>query len=569
MRYLFTFVLLSLCSGNLLSQYPYQEPLHSPVGIPIVLAANFGELRSNHFHTGIDIKTKGSEGYRLYAIADGYVSRIKVSPYGYGKAIYIDHPELGITSVYAHCQHFSGAIEEYVLTEQVKQEFFEIELFPGTDKLAVKKGDVIAISGNTGGSSAPHLHFEIRDTKTEHPLNPLLFDFLDVADTRAPEIRAVKLYALSKMGYRIPGKEKVFPAVLSGKEYTVSGKKVTLPSHFCSENGGVGLAVRVIDRYDAAQNVCGIYEGRLMLNADTVYMQQMKELDFAVNRQINTHMDYEEFKFKKLGFEKYFRTPHNKLPIYPNTDSGILGLYPGNSYQMHYNALDIAGNSRDMRFTLDIAAGELRKEDTPWDVYDPGYMYPDSIYTFESSSCQILFRDYLLYEPVLKKFQCEEGKVVFGDAKIPVDGTYRLAMKLPKAIGNRSRAIIVHTDYRGRQKALQSEVKEGWISATPKEMGTFEIQEDTIAPEVRSTNFVNGGAVTGKTLLTWTVSDDLSGVAEYAVYVNGKYQVLEFEPKRDQLFTSITELGVGIHQVKLVVKDGVGNETVEQYEIKK
>ena len=550
-------------------QTPYEADLHSPVGIPIILAANFGELRTNHFHTGIDIKTEGKEGYRLYAIADGYVSRIKVSPTGYGKAIYIDHPELGITSVYAHCQNFSGEIYTYTLSEQKKAEFYEVELFPTENQLSVKKGDVVAISGNTGGSTAPHLHFEIRDTKTEHPLNPLMFKSFHVADSRAPEIRAIKLYAVSQYGYRIPGKEKTIATTKSGSRYVISGNKTTLPAHFCSEHGGVGLAVRVIDRYDAAQNVCGIYEGHLQVNGDTSYIQRMSRLDFDVNRQINTHMDYEEFKFKRLGYEKYFRTPHNKLPIYPYNGNGILGFYPGNSYILDYSAADLKGNKSPLSFELTISDGELRKEDTPYDMYDANYMYPDSVYQFNGEHYQILFRDQLLYEPLKKVVNWSDNVLTFGDVKAPLDGSYRLSMKLPPSISKPDKAVIEVTNYKGSKSSLGGVVKEGWITADVREMGSFTVKEDTIPPTVKNTNFVNGANISTKSLLTWSVSDDFSGLVYYALFINGQYTLLENEPKRNQLFVSVKDFPSGALELKLVARDAVGNEVEYLYSLTK
>lgn len=563
-------VILLVClffASTLSSQIRFDADFHSPVGIPIILAANFGELRSNHFHTGIDIKTKGQEGYKLYAIADGYVSRIKVSPFGYGKAIYIDHPELGITSVYAHCQNFYGAIQDYVLSEQYKSAFFEVELFPDSELLRVKKGEVIAISGNTGGSSAPHLHFEIRETKTEYPLNPLLFDFFEIADTRSPEIRALKFYGVSEHGYRIPGKEKTVSVSGSSGKYYVPGNQVSLPAHFCSEHGGVGMAVRVIDRYDAAQNVCGIYEANLRVNADTAFRQRMDKLDFGVNRQINTHMDYEEFKFKKLGYEKLFRTPHNKLPIYPLTTNGILGLHPGNSYVFDYSAVDYSGNQSNVQFTLSVAEGELRKEDTPYDIPVDDYMYPDSVYQFSGDWYQIDFGDYLLYEPTKMYLKDEGSRLIFGDSKVPLNDYFTMHLKLPLSIVNPDKVVTVVTNYKGGTTALKGTIKRGWITVKSREMGMFTIAEDTLAPLVRNTNFVDGGAIAGKSLLTWSVSDDLAGLSYYAVYINDVYQVLEYEPKRTQLFTSVSDLPKGKHAIRIVVRDAVGNENTQTYTV--
>lgn len=555
-RYLFCFFVFPL-----FSQVNFNADLHSPVGIPIILAANFGELRTNHFHTGIDIKTKGQEGYKLYAIADGYVSRIKVSPFGYGKAIYVNHPELGITSVYAHCQSFVGEIQDAVSQYQKEHQFYEMEVFPDSFQLKVKKGQVIAISGNTGGSTAPHLHFEIRETNTEHPLNPLLFKSFHLADSRSPEIRGLKFYALTEKGYRLPGKEKTVVVENVNGKYRVGNNEVVVPSHYCSEHGGVGVAVQVIDRYDGADNVCGIYEGNLSVNEKLFYTQKMDRLDFEVNRQINTHMDYEAFKFQKKGYEKYFRTPHNHLPIYGTSSNGLISVVPGSVTKLNFQLKDYSGNTSVLDFQLRVSEGSRREEDTPYDKYDSNYLYPDSIYQFSGTNYQILFGDYLVYEPVKKQLSYSGETLFFGDCKVPLNNTFRLFMRMPKEFDKLSnKAIVVVRGCNGRATSLGGELKEGWLSCYPKEFGVFSVQLDTVSPQVKSVNFIANGNVKGKGRLKWTVSDDLSGVSHYAVYINGEYQVLEYEPKLNQLFVDITNLSSGSHKLEIVVKDKVGNE---------
>src|SRR5690554_4593695 len=228
--------------------------LHSPLDVPLVLAANFGELRSNHFHTGIDLKTDRRTGYNILSVEDGYVSRIKVSPWGYGHVVYIDHYN-GLTTVYAHLDKYVGELKDLVIEQQRKAEGFTIDYYPAKDSLKVKKGQIIAKSGNTGGSSAPHLHFELRETITEHPLNPLLFNF-DIADSQAPTIRGVKVYALTEQGYRVPNKAKHYQVWGSNGQYNISGNKVDIDASFTSEKGGVGFAFDVIDKLDAANNIC-------------------------------------------------------------------------------------------------------------------------------------------------------------------------------------------------------------------------------------------------------------------------------------------------------------------------
>ena len=216
LKYLMTFfkpfllIVILLVNQNVLAQ-KYTPPFD----FKMLLSGTFGELRSNHFHSGIDIRTQGVEGHKVKAIADGYISRIKISTSGFGKAIYITHPRTGHTSVYAHLQKFSSKIDGIVKKEHYKQESFEIDFFPNKDALQIKQGEIIALSGNSGGSGGPHLHFEIRDTKSEHPINPLQFGF-DITDNMAPVLEKLKIYAFDTTLINGYNKSKI---------YTISKKK--------------------------------------------------------------------------------------------------------------------------------------------------------------------------------------------------------------------------------------------------------------------------------------------------------------------------------------------------------
>ena len=214
-RSLFFFIFVTTLNvPEIQAQNEEKINFRSPLDIPLYLSGNFSELRSNHFHTGIDIKTQSVEGKAVYAVEDGYVARIKISTSGYGKAIYIRHPN-GYTSVYGHLQKGNPEIEKYIQINQYKKETYTIELFPGKDELLVKKGDMIARSGNSGSSGGPHLHFEIRETRSEEPVNPLLYGF-NITDNIRPIIKGIRIYPLSKNSYVNP-----YPGSASG--FMVSG----------------------------------------------------------------------------------------------------------------------------------------------------------------------------------------------------------------------------------------------------------------------------------------------------------------------------------------------------------
>ncbi len=540
----------------------YKAPLHQPIGIELILAGNFGELRPNHFHTGIDIKTNGKEGYKLYSIADGYVSRIKTSSSGYGKVVYIDHPQYGITSVYAHCQNFVGHVADYTLAAQEAHAFYEIDIQVPALALPVKKGDYIALSGNTGSSSAPHLHFEIRETTSENPLNPLLFQSLQVRDTRAPHIQTLVLYSLSKMGYRIPNKKLEFPVRAKGGKYTLIKDTLDVPADFCSEHGGVGLGLSVYDKYNGAENVCGIYHGVLIMNNDTVHQQIMNRLDFEFNRQINTHKDYEAYKKNRTKIEKYYRTINNKIPIYDHSKGkGILGLQPDHSYDMRFSIQDIAKNSSILEFVIRTLPGVLRTENTAFDRYDTAYFYPDSSYTIKDKHYQINILENCLYEPIERKISFKNGTLYLGDAKDPVNSAISIGLSVsPENKISPEKTLLYHVE---SKSYFTGKFDNSWFTSEVKSFGTFHLSHDTLAPTLsRKFKLFNSPQTLNR--LSWTVKDDRAGLAHYQLFVNGKYHLLEFEHKRSELFADV-KLASGKYEIKIVVSDAVGNISEQDF----
>ena len=308
MNALLSLCLFGLIQFQLVAQVLPKPSYHSPLAIPLILSANFGEIRPNHFHMGVDFKTNGKEGLSLFSIDDGYVSRVKTSPYGYGKVIYINHPN-SITSVYAHCSSFEGKIDSLVRSVQFQQESTEIDVYLTPEDIKVTKGQRIARSGNTGSSTAPHLHFELRDTKTEEALNPLVFGF-DIPDHKTPILNSVKLYIVDENGYPIPGKSQALPINQAGKSFLLNGGGFTLEADCCALNEFVGLAINGIDTYDGAQNHCGLYETTLLKGQHVVFGQQIDRISFGDSRYVNSHTDYEEYKTHKSKYHKGFRTKH-------------------------------------------------------------------------------------------------------------------------------------------------------------------------------------------------------------------------------------------------------------------
>lgn len=536
--------------------------LHPPIDIPMVLAANFGELRSNHFHTGIDFKTNRQTGYNIYSIADGYVSRIKVSPWGYGHVVYIDHYN-GLTSVYAHCESFQGKLGELVKRQQEKTQNFEIEHYPAKDSLKVKKGQVIAKSGNTGGSTAPHLHFEIRETQSEHALNPLLFNF-DIKDTRKPSIRGVKVYALTEEGYRIPNKAERFNVFGANGNYSVSNNNIQIPADYTSKNGGIGFAFDAIDQLNDANNICGIFKAALIMDGDTVFTQNMTEIHFSSNRQINTHKDYEEYHNRRKHYQKAFKTIHNPLPIYRTTkNNGILNLSPGTARQMKYVCEDANGNKAALSFELQVLEGERGSIEN---LYSNGeYLFPDSAYMDFSDQHYVLFPPGLLYEPTPLKINQAEN-FYFGDDDIPLQERFKLMLPIKNQALPNEKYYIQRRSSTNRIYAENGSTDDGWVTKWVRDFGQFKVAIDTIPPTISRRNFINKSNVRGKTLI-WKIEDDASGIVDYDVFIDGKWHLLSWEPKRQSFYFNPPANLNGTHELQIKAVDACGNISQDTYEL--
>jgi hypothetical protein len=532
MNALLSLCLFSLIQFQLVAQVLPKPSYHSPLAIPLRLSANFGEIRPNHFHMGVDFKTNGIEGLSLFSIEDGYVSRIKTSPYGYGKVIYINHPN-GITSVYAHCSSFEGKIDSLVRSVQFQQESTEIDVYFTPEDLKVTKGQRIARSGNTGSSTAPHLHFELRDTKTEEALNPLVFGF-DIPDHKTPTLNSVKLYVVDENGYTIPGKSYSLPINQVGKSFVLSGGGFTLEADCCALNEFVGLALNGVDTYDGAQNLCGLYQTTLLNAQNVVFGQQIDRISFDDSRYVNSHTDYEEYKTHKYKYHKAFRTKHNPLTIYNGKDLGLLGVMPGDSLSLSFQVKDIKENKANIQFFLRRKKGEIPLKKQVFTSSD--YFFPDSSYSFSTELFHISSEPFTFYIPTKKNLSLARV-YSFGDPQSPIQRPLSVKMKLndPKS----TNYYIQVTTRNGVKEALKPTVNNGWIESTSLYLGTFSLVQDTQAPRITPLNFNPTQSNQSKKTLSFRISENGSGIKYYNAYVDGRWLPIEYESKGDYLLLDI------------------------------
>ena len=547
--------IIILLTFNLNAQLDSISKFNPPLEIPLIISANFGELRPNHFHMGLDFKTNGKEGVKILSIADGYVSRIKISPYGYGKAVYINHPN-GITSVYAHCSYLLGKLDSIVKTTQEKETNFEIEIFLNEDEIPLKKGDNFALSGNSGSSTAPHLHFELRDTKTETALNPLKFGF-DIIDNKSPEIKNIKIYGLTKEGYRINGKSKIIPVNKSKFGYYVKGDLLSIPSDLRSNEGGIGLSFEVVDYYDQAINPLGLYKSLLVVNKDTIFGQSIDSVSFDQTKYINTHADYEEFKFNKRKFQKSFKTQENPLSFYINNKNGLINIQPKDTFDIQYIAIDTKNNTSVLKFKLNMFNGEFCENP----IINSNYLCPSKNFNFTNETISIQIPEGCLYEPTLKNIEFKKD-ISISKSSVPIQKPIKLSFKL-----NDNKYLPEKYYLSSNSTFLNTKNDHGWLKAETKSLGKFSIQIDTIPPSILPFNFLVTDTIINKETIKWKINDDKSNFADYDLFIDEKWELIEYETKGSYLIYRRSKEINGKHFVKVILKDNCQNISIWEKEL--
>lgn len=554
--------LLILCMVTLLggAQSPKAD-FGPPLDIPLYLSGNFAEMRGNHFHTGIDIKTQGVEGKRVLAAESGVISRINVSPWGYGNALYIDHPN-GHTTVYGHLQSFAPAIEKVLRQKQYEAKSFAVDFTP-EETIRVEKGEFIALSGNSGGSGGPHLHFEIRDTETEHPLNPLLFGF-DIVDDIPPRIRGVRFHPLSDTTL-INGEHKAQSFVVHGSDGRYRLKRNSPVEVY----GAFGLSLHALDFLNGYPNRCGIYSLDLQVDSATVCRQVFDELDFSTVRHINAYKAYDVYVTNRWHYHKSFVLPGNELDIYrPFPDRrGVLSFEADGVHRVDYTATDAYGNASHLGFEIRSLATPPGPLPTPT-TYDAYFHWDRSNEFSYRDEFTLRVPEGALYEDLPFEFNWQrpdEGtytphytaQTELVPLQKPVELSFDVA-DIPESI--RSKLVLARYDMRGRASYTTGSVAGHTFSALSKYFGKFTLVADTTAPTIRPVSLPTPrqGAE-----LSFTIRDDRTGIFVYNAYLNGRWILAEYDPKNSRLTVRLDEQTPTSGEVELRIElaDGTDNTT--------
>ncbi|MCX6243995.1 MAG: M23 family metallopeptidase [Bacteroidetes bacterium] len=561
------FFLLLIFPGKPGAQNTYpKNQFRSPIDFPIMLAGGFGDVRKNHFHSGIDIRTGGEEGKPVYAIADGYVSRVNISSGGFGKAIYITHPN-GFTSLYGHLKGFNAAIGAWIREQQYKNESFVLDSPVDPGVLKVKKGDVIAYSGNTGLSEGPHLHFEIRDAATQEIINPMLFG-LPFKDNTPPKIYNVRIYPLDEMSMvNFTGNAATLPVNASGADCRVTSKDTTKVS------GNIIFGIQAFDFSNDTGSRDGISLIELYVDTALCFSQKFERFAFAETRYANSLLDYPQVMRNGQRIMRSYIAPNNKLSMYgKGLNRGIVNFNDNKLHKVIYVVKDAFGNTSKLTFMVKShlpVGGRMRNERTLKGTLlscgKPNHFTSDGI-IFDLPA-DALYEDLDFIFSASAAAPGAFGRVYHLQNEFtPIHSASTLALKadgIPSSLS--SKALIVKVDNEGHLGGRGGKMENGFLKTQIREFGDYRIAIDTVPPQIKPVNVAQNKNVSKQRDISFKITDNLSGIQSYRGTLNGKWILMDFDAKSGRLIYAFDDrIRVGKNNLRMVVKDGIGNESIYQ-----
>lgn len=550
---LFTLMLFSYSFAQ--TDYPKSD-FRSPLDIPLLLSGNFGELRSNHFHAGLDFKTQQKEGLKVYAVADGYVSRIKISNYGYGKAIYITHTN-GYSTVYGHLSKANTIIQNYIETLQYKVQSYECEVYPEPTELLVRKGDVIAFSGNSGGSGGPHLHFEVRDSKTEKTINPMLFGFDEkIIDSKPPILAGIYAYPIGENsqinGSQIP--VSIFASLQSDGSYITEKIIAT---------GKIGFGINAYDNFDFSYSKNGIFKVQTYNNGKPLFGYQFDTFSFDESKLINGLIDYSRFIKTGVRIQKLFMTnPYPFSPLQYDKSNGIIDVTPNlaNSFR-----IEIADFKNDpIVINAPIFYGNLPSKNLRTETKTPYFLKTktDNIYQKDNVTVSVPANSF--YDDTYLKFDVKNDTLTFQDDSFALQNNVMITFVDTKsAVEDRKKMFIAAID-NNKIKYIPTRQKGNEFVAYTKNLGRFTLSQDTVAPKIISLNIKKGSLMLKDVNFKFQISDERSGIDKINGFLNGKWILFEYDYKTKRIEHQLKPefLAEGKNELKVVVSDNVGNSAI-------
>ncbi len=530
------------------------------MNIPIQLSGNFGELRTNHFHMGLDIRTNQRENLPVYAAAEGYISRVKIERYGYGRAIYINHPN-GYTTLYAHLNDFYNDLNEYVKEVQYNTEQWEQYLELPAGKFPVKKGQFIASSGNTGGSQGPHLHFEIRETSTDKNINPLNFK-LNIPDHVRPIIYGLYYYDRRFSTYEAAPKRirlKAAGATLTSIDTVV---RVSSPV--------ISLGLSAEDKTDRSFKF-GIYQAELWMDDTLQNAFRMDDFSYDDSRYINANIDYRT-RYRGGPYIQHLSIlPGNKSPVYLKHTPGLLRLDDGEIHVINLVIKDVSGNASAIKFRVRYVPSLAQNTPTP---DSNQVLSPGKSYILQKPGLEVRFSDNAFYDTVRFRYVAQQpqsgGTVVSAvhalhNFTVPVHDSFTVRIQPLVDFPEQFRDRVVMQLVNERKKvATKGSWKNNWMEAKYWDFGKVQLIIDTVPPVIRPVGWKNGSNLSKARSITFAAADNAGELSGFRAELDGKW--LMFSRKSDYFIHRFDKrTSPGSHELLVTIKDEAGNVTSRTY----
>ena len=523
--------------------------LNSPIDLPLNLSGTFGEFRSSHFHYGLDVTTNKKPGYNVYSIDSGSIVRINVSTSGYGKVLYISHPN-GLTSIYAHLKEFSPKIQEYIKTQQYLNKSYSIQKFFNNGEIKINKGDLIGYTGNTGGSSGPHLHFEIRNTKSQNPINPLSFNY-KYDDSNRPIIKS--LYVFDEGDSFKKDNPKKYEIKKINDSLYIADKIIS--------SNKIGIGIEVYDRQSKNNyNRNGVYEVKMFLDSVLNFSYKMDKIniDESVFRKI--FYDYSLLKTKKKRIQKVYYPPNSKLNfLNHNINTGIFQSNDKGEKDVLIEVIDWNNNKTYLSFKIEgVTSDIIEKNISGIEIF------PNQKYLIKKNNTEIEFKRNSFFNKVALDIESQNDTLIIHKDLYPLRKSYNIKIfkKVQDSIIKRQ-SYIGLINNNGTLSYLNTIKKDEFFSTNSSILGSYVLSRDSISPEVKPLNFSLNKDVSNQKTIRLRVYDKTSGVKSYNVLINDKWALFEYEPKSNLIFHQIEDgiIKNGENNINIKVIDGVGNET--------